>query len=126
MPAAARAHWSNIAAIAQVVSEAVSEEAPRGGASLWVFDGYDAARGERVVGREPLYWQDSAHFNHELGARMLAAVYGREQGFGARVEPGNVDALYRQLLAQRKHFLAESDWFCGDLRALAAPVPAVR
>lgn len=121
----ARAHWSNIAAIAQVVNEEAPKNSP-GGASLWVFDGYDAARGERVVGREPLYWQDPGHFNHELGARMLAAVYGREQGFGARVEPGNVDGLYRQLLAQRERFLAETDWFYGDLRALAAPAPAVR
>jgi hypothetical protein len=117
-----RARWGQLAVIAQ----AVADEAPDGNASVWVFDGYDALRGERVVGREPMFWQDPEHFNHELGARMLATIYGREQGFGSRVVPDNIDALYRQLLAQRERFLANTDWFYGDLRALAAPVPAVR
>ena len=130
----ARARWSLIAAIAQTVAE----EAPDGSASLWVFDGYDASRGERVVGREPQYWQDPEHFNFELGARMLADIYpseygneypskyGREPSFGARVTAGNIDAVYTQLLAQRERFLAASDWFYGDLRTLAAPAPALR
>ncbi len=129
-----RARWSTIAAIAQAVAEA----APDGSASLWVFDGYDALRGERVVGREPQYWQDPEHFNFELGARMLADIYpseysseyageyGREPGFGARVTQGNIDAVYTQLLAQRESFLAANGWFYGDLRTLAAPAPAVR
>ena len=117
-----RVRWSVVAAIAQ----AVREEAPQGGASLWIFDGYDTPRGERVVGREPDYWQDPEHFNHELGARMLATIYGREEGFGAQAMPGNIDALYQQLLAQRRQFLASAGWFYGDLRNLAAPAAAVR
>lgn len=117
-----RARWRNIAAIAQAVAEA----APDGGAAVWVFDGYDALRGERVVGAEPQYWQDPEHFNHELGARMLATIYGREQGFGARATVGTVDAMYTQVLAQRAQFVANNPWFYDDLRALAAPVPAVR
>jgi hypothetical protein len=116
------ARWRDIAAIAR----AVAEEAPDGRASLWVFDGYDAPRGERVIGREPAYWQDPEHFNHELGARMLATIYGREQGFGAKVLPGNIDAIYAQLLGQRERYVATTDWFYSDLRALAAPVSAVR
>ena len=71
-------------------------------------------------------WQDPEHFNHELGARMLATIYGRGQGFGAQALPENIDALYRQLLAQRQQFLASADWFYGDLRNLAAPAAAVR
>lgn len=117
-----RAAWANIAAIAN----ALAEESPDGGISLWVFDGYDETRGERVVGREPVYWQDPEHFNYELGARILATIYGREQGFGARVSTANIDTLYRQLLAQREQFLAEHGWFYADLRALAASSPAVR
>ncbi len=117
-----RVRWSHIAAIAQ----AVAEEAPDAAAALWVFDGYDAPRGERVIGREPVFWQDPEHFNHELGARMLAAIYAQEPGFGTKVSPGNIDAIYAQLLAQRAQFLASTDWFYPDLRALAAPAPAVR
>jgi hypothetical protein len=117
-----QARWRYIAAIAQAIAEA----APDGIASLWVFDGYDAPRGERVVGREPVFWQDPEHFNFELGARMLATIYGREQGFGARVVLGNIDALYTQLMAQRKQFVAATDWFYDDLRALAAPASVVR
>ena len=118
----ARVRWDAIAAMAQVVAE----ESPDGAASLWVFDGYDELRGERVLGREPLFWQDPEHFNFELGARMLAAIYGRGPGFGARALPDNVDAIYAQLLAQREQFLAATDWFYDDLRALAAPAPALR
>ncbi len=117
-----RARWRNIAAIAQ----AVTETAPDDSASLWLFDSYDALRGEKIFGAEPKYWQDPEHFNVELGARVLASVYGREQGFGMRVTPDNVEALYSRLLAQRERFLAAADWFNDDLRALAAPVSAVR
>jgi hypothetical protein len=117
-----RVRWNHIAAIAQ----AVAEEAPDGRASLWVFDGYDAQRGERVMEREPVFWQDPEHFNYELGARMLATLYGREQGFGTKVLPGNIDDIYARLLTQRAQFLASADWFYGDLRALAAPTSAVR
>lgn len=116
------ARWQHIAAIAAVIEQ----EAPDGSASLWVFDGYDSPRGERVVGREPVYWQDPEHFNFELGARMLAAIYAGEQGFGSRVLPGNVHTLYTAFLAQRTRFLAATDWFYEDLRTLAAPRAVVR
>jgi hypothetical protein len=129
-----RARWSRIAAIAQVVAEEAQKDTQkdtqRDSVSLWVFDGYDDARGERVVGREPALWQDPEHFNYELGARMLATIYaneyGREPGFGARVLPGNVDAIFAQLLAQRERYLAATDWFYDDLRNLTAAAPAVR
>jgi hypothetical protein len=114
--------WGNISALAR----AVAEESPEGSVSLWVFDNYDALRGERIVGGEPQFWQDPEHFNFELGTRMLAVIFGREREFGARVTPDNVDMLYRRLLAQREAFLAASDWFYRDLRTLFAPELAVR
>lgn len=117
--------WRHIAAIAQVVAEE-APDVPEASASLWVFDGYDASRGERVLGREPALWQDPEHFNYELGARMLAAIYAQEQGFGTKVVPGNIDTLYAQLLVQREQFLASTAWFYDDLRALTAPAPTVR
>ena len=125
----AMTRWRHIAAMARVVAEEArdnTQATPQGSVSLWVFDGYDAPRGERVLGREPALWQDPEHFNYELGARMLAAIYRGEQGFGTQVLPGNIDTVYAQLLAQREQFLAATDWFYGDLRALAAPAPAVR
>ena len=118
--------WRHIGAIAQAVAEKAPEEAQKGAVALWVFDGYDALRGERVVESDPAYWQDPWHFNHEIGARIFAAIYGAEQGFGARVLPGNVDAIYAQLLVQRERYLKSNDWFYNDLRTLAAPAPAVR
>lgn len=115
--------WRHIAAIARVVAEETPDSV---GASLWLFDGYDAPRGERVLGREPALWQDPEHFNYELGARILAAIYAQEPGFGSKVVPGNVDTLYAQLLGQRAQFLASTAWFYDDLRALTAPAPTVR
>ncbi len=125
-----RARWNHIAAIAAVVAEEAAKESSTGAnvssASLWVFDAYDVAGGERVIGREPMYWQDPEHFNFEHGTRMLAAIYRGAAEFGAKVTPGNVEAIYVQLLAQRARYLATTDWFYPDLRELAAPVPAVR
>ena len=126
----ARARWRDIAAIAQAVAEESAQDANQHSAGVWVFDGYDALRAESVAGREPVYWQDPEHFNFELGARMLATIYNGagvgEPAFGARVLPGNVDDLYRQLLEQRQQYLAANAGFYGELRALAAPVAAVR
>lgn len=120
------ARWSQIAALAQVVAEEAADVAQKGSVSLWIFDGYDTTRGEQVVGREPRYWQDPEHFNYELGARMLAAIYGYEQDFGAQVRADNIEAIYMQLLTQRERFLASTSWFYGDLQTLAAPAPTVR
>ena len=57
---------------------------------------------------------------------MLATIYGREQDFGTRVTPENIASIYARLVAQREQFLATADWLYTDLRALAAPMPAVR
>ena len=112
--------WAKIEALARVVAD----ESPGGNAALWVFDDYDAVSGERVLGREPVYWQDPAHFNWEVGTRMLAAIYGGKTGFGERIKPGGASAAYARLLERRAAFLAQTPWFYEDLRALAAPAAA--
>jgi hypothetical protein len=112
------ARWRAIESIARVVAE---EAGGQGNIGLWVFDGYDAERGERVMGREPVYWQDPEHYNMEIGARMLAAIFGGAASDGAKVAPGDATRLLARLAAQREAYLARSPWFYEDLRALAAP-----
>jgi hypothetical protein len=106
--------WAALAAIAQVVAE----EAPQGGVELWEFFGYNDVTGERVIGREPKYWQDPAHFNHEAGSLMLAEMFsGQAAGrLGRRLAAGDVPAAYRDFLAERDRFLARHPGFHEDLR----------
>ena len=98
----------------------VAEEGQGGHAALWVFDDYNTLAGERIMGGEPVYWQDPAHFNYEFGARMMAAMFGNAV-FGTQVTPDGVSAAYAALLRRRERYLAEAPWFLDELRALAAP-----
>ena len=115
------ARWRAMERIARLVAEEGG-----GATALWSFDGYDAMRGERVTEREPLYWQDPEHFNMEVGARMLAAMFGGERGFGIKLTPGLAARHYAEVLASREDFLNNAPWFYPDLRALAAPAAALR
>jgi hypothetical protein len=112
--------WAALAAIAQVVAE----EAPRGGVELWEFFGYNEFTGERVVGRHPQFWQDPAHFNHEMGSLMLADMFGGVPAgkLGRRLARGGVPAAYGDFLTGRKRFLAEHPWLYDELRATLTPI----
>ena len=66
--------WRALEAMARVVAKA----SPDGQSALWSFDDYNTLSGERVAGNEPVHWQDPAHFNHEFGSRMMAAVASRD------------------------------------------------
>lgn len=112
--------WAALTAIAQVVAE----EAPHGGVELWEFYGYTPMTGESVAGREPVYWQDPEHFNHELGSLLLADMFGglSEVGTGRRVTPESVAEDYRALLSSRERYLHEYPWFYDELRAALAPL----
>ena len=105
----------------ETLSRVVTEEAPGGNAALWLFDDYNALSGERVSVNtgEPVFWQDPAHFNHEFGARMMAAMFGGDTRFGVKLPPGAATAAYAQWLQQRERYLAETPWFRSDLNALA-------
>jgi hypothetical protein len=106
--------WAALAAIARVVSE----EAPDGSVQVWAFYPYNELTGERVIGREPANWQDPDHFNYELGAVMLADMFGGGSGtFGRRLTADNVEAVRREFLASRDRFLAAHPGFYDDLRA---------
>ncbi|MBI3917636.1 MAG: hypothetical protein HY322_11585 [Betaproteobacteria bacterium] len=112
--------WAALAAITQVVAE----EAPHGGVELWEFFGYNEVTGERVVSRHPQFWQDPAHFNHEMGSLMLADMFGSQSvgRLGRRLAPGGLPGAYRDFLAGRERFLAEHPWLYDELRATLAPV----
>ena len=114
------ARWAALAAIARVVEA----EAPDGSVQLWAFYDYNAVTGERVVGREPAYWQDPDHFNHEMGALLLADLFGTpsQQSFGRRLTTANMAEAQRALLASRARFLAAQPAFYDDLRATLAPL----
>ncbi|MCC7485784.1 MAG: hypothetical protein IT529_12465 [Burkholderiales bacterium] len=108
--------WAALAAIAAVVAE----EAPRGGVELWDFYAYNDTTGEPVAGADPVNWQDPEHFNHEVGAAMLAEMFsgGAAGRLGRRIDPGSVAGAYQAFLEGRERFLAARPRFYDELRAV--------
>ena len=111
--------WAALAAMAQVIAE----EAPDGGVQLWMFYDYNDVTGESIAG-QPVYWQDSEHFNYEMGTLMLADLFGgaAEGKLGRRVTAGGAADAYRAFLASRDRYIATHPRFYDELRATLAPL----
>ncbi|MCC6609243.1 MAG: hypothetical protein IT515_06135 [Burkholderiales bacterium] len=88
---------------------------------LWEFLTYDDVTGEPVSPDMKL-WQDSQHFNVEVGDLMLAAMFDRHApggpSFGRRVVPGSQDEARRRFDADRDAFIDAHPWFYPGLRKL--------
>jgi hypothetical protein len=85
---------------------------PPASVELWEFQGYGPPFAEPLDGGVLTYWQDTIHFNPELGDRMLDAMFssGGEAsdpvtGFGYRVNTATLAARHRWLSDQRRAFL---------------------
>jgi len=112
--------WQVLAAMARVVAE----EAPDGSAQLWLFHGYNDVTGEGIAGTPPRYWQDPEHFNYEMGALMLADLFGGAPvgAIGRRLTPADIADAHRAQRDGRDRYLAAHPGFYGELRAALAPL----
>ena len=87
--------------------------APPASVELWDFQGYGSLFAEPLGGSVLTYWQDTIHFNPELGDRMLDAIFGVDEksasdpltGFGYRVDSVTLTTRYQWLMDQRRTFL---------------------
>jgi len=80
---------------------------------VWQFADYAPINGERIhagkAARDRL-WQDSIHFNEEVGAAAFDAIYSGQPRYGARVTVENFDELIARREDERRQFLADNPW----------------
>lgn len=65
-----------------------------------------AARGDRRTQLQ--YYWEAGHFKKALGNRMIARMLGEENGFGRKLDAGDIDRWLEEDLARVRALLAES------------------
>ncbi len=60
-------------------------------------------------------WQDSIHFNEEVGAAVFDAIYLGAPHYGSQVTVDNFDALVTRSENERGVFLADNPWVAQEL-----------
>ena len=103
----------------QVVSIVAQETGGRSrSVQVWHFADYTPMNGERIhagkPGRDRL-WQDSIHFNEEVGAAVFDAIYLGAARYGAQVTVENFDQLVTRSENERNQFLADNPWVPQEL-----------
>jgi len=84
---------------------------------VWEFWDYSTLNGEKIHAGKPArdrLWQDSIHFNHELGDVVFDAIYRGRPGYGAQVTVANFDDLPTRGEEQRSKFLAANPWVAEE------------
>jgi hypothetical protein len=110
------ANWH---AMKQIASLIEAEAAPDQ-ARAWQFYGYNEFTTE-PIGTSAKYWQDSRHFNFEVGDMMLADMFNGTRNkpeFGRPLVSGNIEADYEVLLQERAEYLQHHPEFHADLQKL--------
>ncbi len=110
------AHWNWVWQVASIVAQET------GGNSrliqVWQFADYAPLNGERIhagkPGRDRL-WQDSIHFNEEVGAAVFDAIYLGTPHYGAQVTVENFDQLVTRSENERSQFLVDNPWVPQEL-----------
>lgn len=86
----------------------------------WQFFGYNAITAESI-GKTAKYWQDSRHFNFEMGDMMLADMFsetGKKPEFGRPLVSSNIEADYQDLLNGRAEHLQKHPEFYEELKKI--------
>ncbi|MDF9393250.1 MULTISPECIES: hypothetical protein [Methylococcus] len=112
----ANLRWEALLAITRTVRQA-DPEGRR--VEVWDFQGYDPDLLEPIRDNQTRLWQDSGHFNHEFGNRLLDRMFGLgEEDFGNRIEPAAVPALRAAFFRERAAFLESHPGFMDEFAAL--------
>ena len=113
------ARWNELRKIAAAVEQEAGDSRL---IEVWDFHGYRDANAERVHAgktmRERL-WQDSGHFNHEVGAIAFDAIFSAGRAYGQRVEMRSFDVLVEATERERREYLARNPWVGQELQELA-------
>jgi hypothetical protein len=86
----------------------------------WQFFGYNAITTE-PIGKTAKYWQDSRHFNFEMGDMMLADMFsetGKKPEFGRPLISSNIESDYQDLLKGRAEYLQQHPEFFAKLKEI--------
>lgn len=100
------------------VAGLIEAESPGSKVRAWDFYNYNDTTAE-PVGKTTKYWQDTSHFNFEMGDLMLEDMFGRDvPKFGRPIVSGNVEADYQEYLLGRAKYLQRHPKFQADLQKL--------
>jgi hypothetical protein len=109
-------HWQALKQIASVVEAEAKPDQVR----IWQFYGYNDITTE-PIGITAKYWQDSLHFNFEMGNRMLADMFGKNpEGpkLGRPVAIKTINSDFKDYLLRRSEYLQQHPEFQADLNKL--------
>ena len=110
------AQWNWVWQIVSIVAQETGGNSRQ--IQVWQFADYVPMNGERIhagkPGRDRL-WQDSIHFNEEVGVAVFDAIYLGVPSYGARVTVANFDELIAGSEDQRRQFLADNPWVPQEL-----------
>ncbi len=109
-------HWHAMKEIAKVIeAEATSDQV-----RAWQFYGYNDITAE-PVGATAKYWQDSRHYNFEVGDMMLADMFNearKKPEFGRPLVSKSIEADYLDLLQERAEYLQQHPEFFAEFKKI--------
>ena len=109
-------HWRALKQIASLIEA----EAKPGQVRVWQFYSFNELTTE-PIGSTAKYWQDSLHFNFEMGDMMLADIFGNNPDgpkWGRPIATGNIETDFRDYLRSRSEYLQHHPEFHADLNKL--------
>ena len=112
--------WINLYQIASVVEEINRINEIDDMVELWDFQGTSDMITERIVNYQVKYWQDTGHFNFEMGDAMLDVMFNHKNmssnsasdEFGVRLlTPNSVVERFYTFFKKRDEFIKKNPWF---------------
>lgn len=110
------ANWRAMKQIASLIEAEATPDQIR----AWHFYSYNNITTE-TIGTTAKYWQDSMHFNFEMGDMMLADMFGEvinQPGLGRLLASSSIEADFRDFLRERAKYLQQHPEFHATLQKL--------
>ena len=109
-------YWRGMKEIAKLIEA----EAQPTTVKAWQFYDYNYLTTE-AIGTTAKYWQDSRHFNVEMGNEMLKTMFDKnaiEPKFGKLITTNTIETDFRSFLQGRSDYLLSHPEFQRELRKL--------
>lgn len=109
-------YWQAMKQIASLIETEAKPDQVR----AWQFYSYNELTAE-PIGATAKYWQDSRHFNFEMGNLMLADMFDKTRNkpkFGHRLSSSSIEADYRDFLRERAEYLQHHPEFRDNMQKL--------
>lgn len=121
------ARWHSLWHIAKLVDAINRDKAAN--IELWDFQGTSAYLTESIRNEGTKFWQDTGHFNYEMGNVMLETMFHRRSGplpgdaepFGALLSEASIPQRFTEFFAFRRKFLTAHPGFDRALADRLAP-----